>query len=159
MNLFFDIGSGEAPQIYLPKPTLERVVALDASKEMLDFNPSAYKIQADAQTSLPFVDNSFGFVTMFFINRYLPNPEAVMTEVLRVLKPGGLLFVIDFNTNRHPLEECQFDPKGLAKSVLKGKCRNINIETLNFGTIVNRQRVNRASVLSAKKALSKSSDK
>jgi SAM-dependent methyltransferase len=51
-------------------------------------------LQADAcDTKLP--DNSFDLVYCRFLLLHLPNPQACLREMRRVLKPGGILFVED----------------------------------------------------------------
>ena len=51
-------------------------------------------VEADAM-SLPFGDDSFDAVTIAFGLRNLPDHEAGLRELLRVLKPGGKLFVLE----------------------------------------------------------------
>jgi len=48
-------------------------------------------IQMDA-TKMQFPDDSFDFVYSFDVFEHLPDPEAVLNQVVRVLKPGGVSF-------------------------------------------------------------------
>ncbi|MGH7999185.1 MAG: class I SAM-dependent methyltransferase, partial [Brasilonema sp.] len=52
--------------------------------------------QGDAQ-ELPFEDNSFDFVTCQTLLIHMKHPQLVITEMVRVLKPGGLLVVVEPN--------------------------------------------------------------
>lgn len=61
-------------------------------------------------TGLP--DNSFDFAIARFIFQYLPDPVSAVKEVLRVLKPGGKLVIIDtdkevFSILEPPIPEFQ----------------------------------------------------
>ena len=52
-------------------------------------------IQGDA-SQLPFPDNSFDAVTMGYGLRNLPSWETGLREMVRVVKPGGRIVVLDF---------------------------------------------------------------
>lgn len=53
-------------------------------------------IEGDA-SCLPFLDRSFEGVTIAFGLRNLSDPQAGLTEVFRVLKPGGQIAVLEFS--------------------------------------------------------------
>lgn len=79
-----------------------RWVLLDASGGMLKqaarhlgHDPRLHYIQHEAQ-HLPFEETSFDVVTCFEALEFMPKPEAVLVELVRVLRPGGLLIT----TNR-----------------------------------------------------------
>jgi len=79
-----------------------RWVLLDASAKMLTqaashlgTEPKLHYIQHSAQ-HLAFEDATFDVVTCFEALEFMPKPEAVLAELVRVLRPGGLLFT----TNR-----------------------------------------------------------
>lgn len=52
--------------------------------------------QANAER-LPFAEGSFHCVTMAFGLRNVTHKEAALTEILRVLRPGGRLLVLEFS--------------------------------------------------------------
>ena len=54
-------------------------------------------VQADAQ-SLPFPHNHFDCVTIGFGLRNVTDKQRALTSILRVLKPGGRLLVLEFST-------------------------------------------------------------
>lgn len=91
-----DIASGANPFDYLPEEIKPNVTALDVSKTALTFNPSRYKVIADARKDLPFQTNSFDLVICIFGMRYFENQEHVVSEMMRVLKPQGTFLIIDF---------------------------------------------------------------
>lgn len=79
-----------------------RVVACDFSLGMLRegarARPELSFVAGDA-TRLPFADDSFDAVTISFGLRNIVDPDAGLTEMLRVTKPGGRLVVCEFS---HP---------------------------------------------------------
>ncbi len=58
-------------------------------------NPSIEWVQGDA-TSLPFDDASFDAATIAFGLRNLADPEKGLSEMRRVLRPGGRMVVLEF---------------------------------------------------------------
>ena len=79
-----------------------RWVLLDASEKMLmqaashlGMDPQLHYVQHSAQR-IPFDDATFDVVTCFEALEFMPKPEAALAELVRVLRPGGLLFT----TNR-----------------------------------------------------------
>jgi ubiquinone/menaquinone biosynthesis C-methylase UbiE len=52
--------------------------------------------QADL-TALPFADNSFDFVVSWGVLMHIPELEAALTQLARVLKPGGVLVLCENN--------------------------------------------------------------
>lgn len=74
-----------------------RWVLLDASGRMLREamehlgpDPRIHYLKYSAQ-ALPFEDDTFDVVTCFEALEFMPRPEAVLAELGRVLRPGGLL--------------------------------------------------------------------
>jgi demethylmenaquinone methyltransferase/2-methoxy-6-polyprenyl-1,4-benzoquinol methylase len=59
-------------------------------------------VQADAQ-SLPFPDDSFDCVTIAFGLRNVTDKDAALRSMLRVLKPGGRLLVLEFSKPENEL--------------------------------------------------------
>jgi len=68
-------------------------VDLLASVEAREVDNEVPYICADA-TALPFRDSSMDLVGMHQVLEHVPNPESVLREVLRVLKPKGRLAVV-----------------------------------------------------------------
>lgn len=65
-------------------------------------------VQADAQ-HLPFVDNSFDCITIAFGLRNVTDKDMALASMLRVLKPGGRLLVLEFSKPRNPLLSKLYD--------------------------------------------------
>ncbi len=92
-------GTGASSVAFL-KPGV-RVVAADFSVGMLEEgkkrHPEIEFVFADA-TKLPFQAAEFDTVTISFGLRNVENTELALSEMLRVLKPGGKLVVCEFST-------------------------------------------------------------
>ena len=52
-------------------------------------------VQAGNATALPFPDATFDFVTCQTVLIHIPDPQLALTEMVRVLKPGGLLLCVE----------------------------------------------------------------
>jgi len=94
-------GTGRLPLIMARNGGFDgHVIGLDASRRML--NVARQKIAADHFASyislihrdareLPFNDDSFDVVTCLEALEFLPDPRIALQEMIRVLRPGGLL--------------------------------------------------------------------
>ena len=52
---------------------------------------------------IPYADNSFDIVTMSYGIRNMPEREKALSEMYRVLKPGGSLCILEFSTPPNPI--------------------------------------------------------
>ncbi len=80
------------------------VTALDQSAEMLAvarrrFGDLIQLVEASA-TELPFPDASFDHLTFTYLLRYVDDPAAVLTELARVVRPGGTIASLEFGVPR-----------------------------------------------------------
>jgi SAM-dependent methyltransferase len=81
-----DIGGRYQPYRPLLESKLQRYIAIDLV-------PTRFvTVQADGE-NLPFRSESFDLVIVTQVFEYLPRPDRAAAEILRVLKPGGLLFL------------------------------------------------------------------
>ena len=82
------------------------VTGVDLSEEMMTIAkqkaPSATYMVADAE-HLPFADGSFDAVTCAFGVRNFVHLEQGLSEMLRVLKPGGRMVILELATPDSPL--------------------------------------------------------
>ena len=60
-------------------------------------------LQCDAE-KLPFADNYFDLVTVAFGLRNMTHKEAALSEMRRVIKPGGKVMVLEFSKVWEPLK-------------------------------------------------------
>jgi demethylmenaquinone methyltransferase/2-methoxy-6-polyprenyl-1,4-benzoquinol methylase len=77
-------------------------------------------VQADAQ-SLPFPDDSFDCVTIAFGLRNVTDKDAALRSMLRVLKPGGRLLVLEFSKPANPLLSKAYDAYSFRVLPLMGR--------------------------------------
>lgn len=70
---------------------------------LIDKGFSLPSVVCDAE-ALPFDDNYFDIVTVAFGLRNMTHKEKALAEMLRVLKPGGKLLVLEFSRVYKPLE-------------------------------------------------------
>ncbi|MCL4237716.1 MAG: methyltransferase domain-containing protein [Anaerolineae bacterium] len=101
-------GTGRLPLALLEQPGFQgRIIALDLSRKMLaraaeklaPFGDRAALLHHPAET-LPFPDGAFDLVTCLETLEFLMGARAVLGELVRVLRPGGLLVL----TNRQGLD-------------------------------------------------------
>jgi demethylmenaquinone methyltransferase/2-methoxy-6-polyprenyl-1,4-benzoquinol methylase len=75
------------------------VVGVDQSPEMLEEarrrSPDVRFVAASAD-GLPFPDKSFDALTFTYLLRYVPDPEATLRELARVVRPGGSIAALEF---------------------------------------------------------------
>lgn len=69
---------------------------------------NVYCVQADAQY-LPFPDNYFNCITIAFGLRNVTDKDLALASMLRVLKPGGRLLILEFSKPVSPLLEKAYD--------------------------------------------------
>lgn len=102
----FDAGTGTAqiPIELLRRGIASHVTAADAAEEMLKLARNNVSAAGFAEhidcvhrdcKRLPESDGAFDVVMSNSIVHHIPEPQAVLDECWRILKPGGLLFVRD----------------------------------------------------------------
>ncbi len=98
-----DVGTGTGRLLELLAPRVERGLGVDASRAMLALARSRLAKpelahcavrQADMYR-LPLADASFDTIILQMVLHYAEDPAAAMAEAARVLRPGGLLLVVD----------------------------------------------------------------
>ena len=95
-----DLGSGTGAA----DPALAGfdVVGLDPVPEMLRLSPMSDRVVAIGE-SMPFTDESFDGVFSAYVFRNLTSIEQTLTEIRRILKPGGKAVIVDLSRPRHPV--------------------------------------------------------
>ncbi|MFA7555248.1 MAG: bifunctional demethylmenaquinone methyltransferase/2-methoxy-6-polyprenyl-1,4-benzoquinol methylase UbiE [Spongiibacteraceae bacterium] len=76
--------------------------------------------QANAE-ALPFPDNTFDCITIAFGLRNVTDKDAALRSMLRVLKPGGRLLVLEFSKPRNELLSKAYDAYSFKLLPLMGK--------------------------------------
>ena len=83
-------------------------------------NKNVQYAQLDAQY-LPFADNSFDCISIAFGLRNVTDKQLALTSILRVLKPGGRLLVLEFSKPENALLEKIYDEYSFRILPLMGK--------------------------------------
>lgn len=77
------------------------------AEKMTDLGPMSW-VTGDAM-SLPFADRSFDVITMAFGLRNVAVPADALSEIRRVLKPGGRFFCLEFSKVVLPILDQAYD--------------------------------------------------
>lgn len=103
-----DIGTGTGRVLEAVAPFVRGAIGVDNARPMLDVarakldGPHFHHCQvrlADMYR-LPFPAERFDTVTVNMVLRYAENPERVLAEAARVLRPGGRILIVDFAPHR-----------------------------------------------------------
>jgi len=81
-----------------------RVTGLDQSPEMLEharqrFGDRVDLVEASAE-ALPFPEATFDHLTFTYLLRYVEDPAATLSELVRVVRPGGTVASLEFGVPR-----------------------------------------------------------
>ncbi|MFZ0018681.1 MAG: metalloregulator ArsR/SmtB family transcription factor [Acetobacteraceae bacterium] len=98
-----DIGTGTGRVLELLAPRISLGVGVDASRAMLALARSRLaraglthcSVRLADMYRLPLAENSFDVAVMQMVLHYAEEPQGVLAEVARVLRPGGRLIIID----------------------------------------------------------------
>jgi demethylmenaquinone methyltransferase/2-methoxy-6-polyprenyl-1,4-benzoquinol methylase len=107
-QVILDVATGTADVAIMTAKYLQpkRIVGIDISRGMLDLGGKKIEAaglantihlqQGDAET-INYPDNSFDAITVAFGVRNFENLRKGLTEMLRVLRPGGKLVILEFS--------------------------------------------------------------
>ena len=112
-------GTGDLALVLAKRPEVDRTVGLDLLKGMI--------VQADAKSkaaglaksvtcmtgdalSLPFSDNSFACATAGFSLRNMPSVEKALSEMIRVVRPGGRVAILELSPMGPGIKSTLFRP-------------------------------------------------
>ena len=130
-------GTGRLPRAVLRQPAFDgRIVGLDLSRRMLreavrrtaQFADRLTYIWQDAQ-DLPFDDDTFDAVTCLEALEFTPDPRKVLWELVRVLRPGGVLLV----TNRVGRDAKLMPGKAFPRDAFQPLLREFPLEDIKVG--------------------------
>lgn len=88
-------------------------------------------VQADAE-KLPFPDNYFDVVTIAFGLRNVTHKEDAIASMLRVLKPGGRLLVLEFSKPTNQLFSKAYDAYSFSLLPMMGKLITNDSESYRY---------------------------
>lgn len=122
-----DLGCGTGRVSRALAPFVARVVAVDGSKEML--TAAAEHLEEldnverrqGALEHLPVVDGELDAAVSFLVLHYVPEPDRVLAEAGRALRPGGRLLLVDVTP--HDRQEYQTEMGHLWLGFSEGQIR------------------------------------
>ncbi|HKW07509.1 MAG TPA: class I SAM-dependent methyltransferase [Candidatus Dormibacteraeota bacterium] len=101
-----DVATGTAGvAIALAGATQAEIVGVDLSEPMLEVGrkrvyaaglDQRIRLEQSRAEALPFPDSSFDAVSFTYLLRYVADPGATIRELVRVLRPAGMLAGLDF---------------------------------------------------------------
>ncbi|WP_325310709.1 metalloregulator ArsR/SmtB family transcription factor [Longimicrobium sp.] len=104
-----DLGCGTGQVSESLAPFVRRVVAVDGSPAMLGAahgrldGIANVEVRAGELEALPIADGELDAALLFLVLHYVAEPAAALAEARRVLRPGGVLLVVDMTP--HDREE------------------------------------------------------
>ncbi len=103
-------GTGELALALSRQPSTTDVIGIDLlesmislAKQKLNTNETKITFMTGDALSLPFPDNTFACVTSGFILRNVPDLEASLREMLRVVKPSGRILSLETMDSSNPV--------------------------------------------------------
>jgi ubiquinone/menaquinone biosynthesis C-methylase UbiE len=75
----------------------ERVWVEEARARTLAAGDERFQFEVGSAERLPFADDAFDLVTCQTVLIYMRDPKAVIAEMVRVTRPGGMVFVVEPN--------------------------------------------------------------
>lgn len=120
-SLMLDIagGTGDVTFMACERKQPAHIILSDYTPAMLDVAQT--RLDADEANgvpivlavvdgqNIPFDDDVFDIVTMSYGIRNMPEREKALSEMYRVLRPGGALCVLEFSTPPNPLMRLGYD--------------------------------------------------
>jgi ArsR family transcriptional regulator len=106
-----DLGCGTGRTVQTVAPFVERVVAVDGSREMLETAAEHLRdfenvdLRQGELEALPVEEDALDAALLILVLHYVPDPARVLAEAKRVLRPGGRLLIVDMLP--HEREEYQ----------------------------------------------------
>jgi len=91
-----DYGCGYGDLTFAMSRTHPDIVGVDVAADRIAFARSEYaplRFEVCPEQGLPFPDASFDIVASIVVLPFVPDPDAYLAEVRRVLRPGGHLVI------------------------------------------------------------------
>ena len=135
-----DIGTGTGRLLEVLAPKVEQAIGVDQSREMLALARANLAragidnadIRLGDMYALPFEADSFDVVTIHHVLHYADDPAAALSEAARVVRPGGVVLVVDFSP--HDLVELKREHAhvhlGFADNQVQGWLRSAGLNPL-----------------------------
>jgi demethylmenaquinone methyltransferase/2-methoxy-6-polyprenyl-1,4-benzoquinol methylase len=100
LALTYDRSTGGTVPIFGADFCREMLVIATHKARKTGVNDRVHFVEADAQ-ALPFPSNTFQLVTNAFGLRNIADPDRGLAEMVRVVRPGGRIAILEFSRPRH----------------------------------------------------------
>jgi len=100
-----DLGCGTGNAAEYLAPFVNKIIAVDREPSMLDAARKRLQAFDNVEfrhgdlTALPIADGEIDAAMVFLVLHYIENPAAVITDIARTLKRGGLLVIVDMTAH------------------------------------------------------------
>lgn len=134
------IGGAYGEELLPILPKISNITILEPSSQLqagsLQGVPLHY-VSPQVTGQLLFPDQSFDLVTCFGVLHHIPNVSTVMTEVQRVLKPGGYFAfrepIVSMGDWTQPRPGLTKNERGIPKRILDRIIRRLDFQVVNYG--------------------------
>jgi SAM-dependent methyltransferase len=127
-GVLYDLGAGESPYKNFILQYVDEYISVDWSNSSHDIKVD---VIADLNTSLPINDSVADTVISFSVLEHLCEPQVMLREAYRILKPGGTLILQipwQWRIHEEPFDFYRYTPYGL--SYMLGKAGFSSVEVL-----------------------------
>ncbi len=135
-----DVGCGHKPYEPHFKPYVDRYLGLEYPATRGARNGDVH----GSSMALPFATSTFDTVVSFQVLEHVPDPQQMVDECMRVLRPGGrLLLTANFLWGLHeePHDYFRFSRYGFALLLERAGCEHIEIQAMAGSWVTTGQRV------------------
>lgn len=106
-----------------------KVTAIEPNKDMITLNRHDNHfdlVPGDIETVKGYTDHTFDVVICHNVLEYVPDKELILSELAKVLKPGGILSIVKHNLLGRVMDYAVFsdNPKAALDLLEKGDCKN-----------------------------------
>lgn len=129
-------GKGRFARILHDQEPAAAIFGLDLSIEMLRFAPAGVRVCAGSMTELPFAGATFDAAYATESLEHAVEIDKAISEICRVVKPGGRIVIIDKNARaRGRLETPEWErwfTRRELEGLLKRHCRQVESRDISY---------------------------
>jgi SAM-dependent methyltransferase len=112
-EIALDSGAGTGSLAFALAPHVGEVVAVDTNQDYLEAGrgiaPENVRFVEGDATALPFGYGAFDIAACLRLLHHVRRPELVVSELARVTRPGGRIFIVDQLGSVDPLRSLEMD--------------------------------------------------
>src|SRR5215467_11790100 len=129
-------GKGRFARVFLEQEPEAEIWGLDISEEMLRHVPAGIQTRAGSMTELPFGDAFFDGAYATESLEHAVEIECAVSEICRVVKPGGRIAIIDKNAEKWGALETpeweQWFTRGELERLLRRHCSQVTSRFISY---------------------------